>query len=873
MYRLRYGICASFAGTITKLNESTDYISGENGGNEVLGLFNIHNSDGTINFRDGLLLAEAMKYSVSRLASKKKIRFKYKIVDLKGENRNTVNLLTTFTDLKFAAIISATELHQTYFAAKLYSGDTYNIPIYSTIASSSYFDYAKKSGKATNVFQMLPNEEYEAKAIVDILLKLKWSYVSVVSSDDSFMQRAVDSFLSMAQNGYICIGARITLPSGVDDQVSSEQLDSLYQYTRAKVIVLFTPPHVTKRILNALGDHTSFHLISGTSWQATLTALGGGLSAAIGSMLLQYRNTQDEEFNNYFMNLTLHSFKSNKWFEEFWEETFYCQARAAVNKNATRPNCTGFEALQGRAELTHSIVKPTIVALESIACTVQCVGKSKCHWCMHHKDLFHKCITAYFREFQSRCNCADYRSLLGLKQPNIDSFEILNFNGNDYVNVGLWLFNKTSNTSYLDMNVSAVTWKRDEKPESFCYKPCLLGEIEQRDSTDNKCCYDCKKCQINEIASNGSCLACPLHTAPNPTMDKCIPLPQIFLDEKTKSATALKVFSFIGIALNTAIVAAISKYWNTKIIKATGRELIVAILIALYMCFSSPLVFLIRPSLLVCGIQRFILGLSSTACYTPLLLKTTRIHRIFTASHKMSLRPSLVSAKSQIMLCLGLFSVQLLLGAVWIVSNIPEIAFYDMSNKRETAVLCKLQTVSIVFNLIPCLILMAACTFYGYKTRNFPSNFNEAHSISITMYISCFLWGIFIPLLFLFESDGLQVFNHVFLIASFMLLIGYVTQIGLFGAKIAKVCNWKRIGSSAKQSQFFFARNDSGRKSFDTGCSQLTSTHLPCVFGHQDAKENNRCHSFGRYISFHEEKFAGLRPRTSRATRNRSGSF
>ena len=867
------------SGTITKLNESADYIiSGNKRGSDVLGLFNIHNSDGTLNFRDGLLLAEAMKYTIEKLSSKRKTRFKYKIVDLKGENRNTVNLLTTFKNLRFTAIISATEIHQTYFAALLYSGDTYNIPIYSALASSSYFEDAKKSGKAVNVFQFLPNEKKETKAIIDILLKLNWLYVSVVSYADSFMQRFVESFLSLAQRNFICIATRITLPTGIDVQVSSEQLNNLHQYSRAKVIVLFTPPHITNKILNAFGNHTDLHFISGTNWRTTLSTVRGALSVATGSIILQFRNTEDEEFNNHFMNLTLRNYTNNWWFEQFWEETFNCQATATATTNLTKPNCTFDESLEGRIKLKHSLVRPIINAVESIACMVNCIGRHKCHWCRYKIDRFYKCITAYFREYYNKCKCDSYSSLLNSKsakeKPNVDSFDILNFNGEDYVTVGLWQFNRTSSVSFLDMNVSTIKWKRDKKPESSCYQPCLVGEIEKRDPKGHTCCYECVKCKANEITSNGTCLPCPLHSTPNRKRDICSPLPRRFFDDKIELATLLKFGSFFGIALNTVVTVILAKYWETKIVKATGRELIVAILIALYMCFSSPLVFLIRPSLLVCGIQRFILGLCLTACYTPLMLKTIRIHRIFTASQKMSLRPSFVSTKSQIILCLGFFSVQLLLGVVWIVGNTPEIAFYDINNRSETAVVCKVESVSIVFNLIPCLILMIACTFYGFKTRNFPSNFNEAYSISLTMYITCFLWGIFIPMLFLLETNSAQVFNYVFLIACFMIFIGFVTQFGLFAAKIIKVCNWQRMESSNKQSQFFYSRNIARRESVTTRCSQSTVMDSPRFLNEPHAKARKDNHSFGRYLPFDDKKPEGLRSRYRRAeTIKRSGSI
>ena len=862
-------------GTITKLNESTDYISGNKRGSEVLGLFNIHNSDGTINLQDGLLLAEAMRYAIALIPSKR-AHFNYKIIDLKGETRNIVNLLTTFQDLKFTAIISAVETRQTYFAAQLYSRDTYNIPMYNTLASNSILESAKQSGSSFNVFQSLPDEEMEVTAIADILLKMNWMYVSVASSYDSFIQKSVAYFLSLAKTHFICIAKHVTLQANLDAEDLEEQIAGLSQDRRAKIIVLFTLPYMTRRVLNALSNETNLHIVSGTNWRPYMATVKDSLRAAKGSIFLQYRRTTDEEFNKHFMNLTLNAYQGNKWFEQFWEETFSCQAKARKGVNQTMPNCTGFESLQGRVNLNHSVIRPTIFAIESIACTVECIGKSKCSWCRNHGDLFYKCITAYFREFQEKCQCSSYRSLLGSKSitENVDgnSLEVWSFNGEEYVAVGLWQLNQTTNVAKLDLNASRITWKHSKKPESYCYKPCLLGEIQQYEAVTDGCCYECIQCKTNEITNNETCVACAHHTAPNPTRDTCVPLPRRYIDDETAASTTLKAASFLGIASNTAISVIFAKYWNTKIVKATGRELIVPILIALFMCFASPLVFLMRPSVVVCGIQRFILGFCSISCYVPLLLKTNRIYRIFTASRKLSLRQSFVSTKSQILLCFGFFFTQVLLGIVWIVGNIPEIELLDVNRRTETAVLCKLESINIIFNLIPCLVLMAACTFYGYKTRNFPSNFNEAYSISITMYVSCFLWGIFIPSLFLLESRESLVFSHVFLLAGFMIVIGYATEIGLFAAKVFKIFQRQKIESSFSQSQFFFSSHESRRESTITKCSQSTVVSHPCSIDQRQHKLDTFSVLPGEYFPFDSESYTGLRSRTVKEARVRSGS-
>jgi hypothetical protein len=41
--------------------------------------------------------------------------------------------------------------------------------------------------------------------------------------------------------------------------------------------------------------------------------------------------------------------------------------------------------------------------------------------------------------------------------------------------------------------------------------------------------------------------------------------------------------------------------------------------------------------------------------------------------------------------------------------------------------------------------LVVACTFYAFRTRNLPENFNETKFIAITMYTTCVVWIAFVP--------------------------------------------------------------------------------------------------------------------------------
>ncbi len=73
---------------------------------------------------------------------------------------------------------------------------------------------------------------------------------------------------------------------------------------------------------------------------------------------------------------------------------------------------------------------------------------------------------------------------------------------------------------------------------------------------------------------------------------------------------------------------------------------------------------------------------------------------------------------------------------------------------RDVAVLtCGVSTLSLMISLGYNMILIFLCTWYAFKTRKIPENFNEAKYIGFTMYSTCIIWLAFIPIFFGTKDD------------------------------------------------------------------------------------------------------------------------
>ena len=113
--------------------------------------------------------------------------------------------------------------------------------------------------------------------------------------------------------------------------------------------------------------------------------------------------------------------------------------------------------------------------------------------------------------------------------------------------------------------------------------------------------------------------------------------------------------------------------------------------------------------------------------------------------------PPLISPQSQLLFTAILVAIQVVIAIVWLVVEQPTTVFlYDDFN---TDLLCGENpyigfSVTLAYNLL----LLIVTTYFAFRARRVPQNFNEAKFINITVYSLCILWLAFIPMYFVSTS-------------------------------------------------------------------------------------------------------------------------
>ena len=764
-----------------------------------------------LNIADGVILTEAFRYALAKVSSRRLLRrgFAFQITDCREAR-------VPFATYQDVLVINGMTSYQTtsYFMSNYVA----KAPVVNVLSSSGFFDHANLSNSGStskinaiqyNLFRTVPSDELEAMALVDVLKHLNFTFVSLVSSNDIRTQETVEKFKSFASKSGVCVGINVWISINPGDKEYKNIVAKLTRPNAPNAVVLLTTTNEALGVINAAVNINSLTFMSGTGLRANIFEAKFNAVAAKGLILLQNPETYDEGFKKYFMNLKLSTNKYS-WFAEYWSMLFNCSIPSKYrlldrNFPERRPRCSGHETLTDeKVDLRYVNVKPLLKAVETIVCALKYSEED-----FNCDPAYANCKLKIMRgavKYMGRQTCILQNSVILNDRGFYGSgFKILNFNESRYHEVGFWSRNDSRNNQTLSLSTNRITWRSGRSPISKCYEECGKGEIADRGENGNICCYKCKKCDSNQITINNTCNDCPEYEVPNRMQSKCIKLPLICIESQQVNSAMLKTVASIGVVLNTLVILLFVRYRDYKVVKATGRELSLFILSSLYLSFGLPFLFIGKSSLIVCAIQRFALSLSMSACYIPLMLKTSRIYRIFQASKVLMRNPTLVSTRSQFLISIALITGQILLDIVWVISDAPTVQLQAVNGNSEVAVTCRTNPVNALLNLLPCFLLMSACTFFGYKTRNFPSNFNEAFGISITMYVSCFLWAIFVPLLFLFDYKRDNVYLSAFLTAYFMVVLGLITLCGIFGPTVYKI--FTNADAGLKAGQFFHSTN------------------------------------------------------------------
>lgn len=281
----------------------------------------------------------------------------------------------------------------------------------------------------------------------------------------------------------------------------------------------------------------------------------------------------------------------------------------------------------------------------------------------------------------------------------------------------------------------------------------------------SSCCGTCTPCigrHYIPYPNVSECLNCSSGTWGNDPLrgsDSCLPIPQSYLDPSDAWGVFLLALAFTGLITVLLVIVALIRFWNTPIVKASGREQMVLLLIGIALCFISTSFFVVKPSIPICLLQRISLWLFLSLILCSLFVKLVRIARIFLRGNT-STRPVFIGPVSQIIFTLLLFSIQCILVTISLLIVHPESEEILELNPQDTndhpviLVRCRSpHTAMIVIQMLYYSVLLIVCNALAMLTIRFPANFKEVVYVALSTFCIGIIWIAFVITYFATSSE------------------------------------------------------------------------------------------------------------------------
>ncbi|CAF4664097.1 unnamed protein product [Rotaria sp. Silwood1] len=644
-------------------------------------------------------------------------------------------------------------------------------------------------GSASSIVSMAIADILRLAEVVSIIQFLNWTYVAVIKETGSYGERLTDDFKSKLKNKTICIAGELSV--NIKDSNSYVRvIKELYddeKYRFVVGVIVFAQEDSVRQILN----QTSHKQLNGRwvflgtdGWGKKWYPVENFGRAAINAITIAPKLYLISEFDNYFNNLKPSKNTRNPWFREYWEETYKCKfeetPKTIFNQNYTRL-CSDIDSTYTNLSVPYfqeGYVHYVVDAVFTLVISIQKLIDEKCPnsslikpLC---KELFPfdgmKLITILrnvtFRNELSKRIIKFAKNGDGIGTYDIFQYQMINSTDTlDYFTIGEFSDSDQSNESRVRIDLQSLKWfkynhessewsETSITPRSFCSESCHSGEI--RTNTDSQqCCWTCRACEVFHIAVNETiCLPCSQKEIPNLNFSKCISIAEEYLSIHNIIAWPALILSSIGILMTIYTIVIFIRFAQTPIIKASSRELSYFLLSGICCCHLCAWPLILKPHLLTCLFIRIGVSLSLTICLAALLTKTNRLARIFNNSQRLT-QPSCLSPRSQLGICGGIVSVQLIGVLLWIIISPPAVKLKSelKHNQKRLILVCQTDNEYIACSLIYNMILVISCTLYAIKTRHIPENFNEAKHIGFAMYSICIIWLAFIPIFFGLRSS------------------------------------------------------------------------------------------------------------------------
>ena len=564
-----------------------------------------------------------------------------------------------------AAVLGPSSSHDSIMLSPLLSA--VEIPVFSTFATS---DELSKSVHSYFV-RMSPSDKHQSEAILDILTHFNWTYFALLYSDDNYGRNGAKYIEQGTHERGLCIGVSEMIYEYYGQDDLKNVFDKLEEDGKVRAVVIFGHGHILTAVKQSLYGRFVWVGSDGLSY-------GGYGLVEDGALYISFPDGGDEEFDRYMSTRTAYQ-TPNIYFKDYIQNKYDCTWNGQTcNDNGCLESCHEFEneTLGDVDPVRYKTLDATRIMVHGLQnlISAKCPGAfqnvSLLDGCLNGPDYLSAILNVSFNGTSGLVSFNDEGEMFG--QYGIKQYSADRDSGSQ---VGTWSLSSRS----LEIISELINWtpfkyfddSPDQVPESVCSTPCPVKHYYiQRELP---CCWECFQCRDNEIIVDNktSCMQCPENTWPDEEEAvTCEIIPPTYLFWNHPISNSLLTLTCVGLVLTIAVCVALIHGRNKLLVKASSRELMAIILLGVLLELVTVFAVLARPASLSCVMVQCGFFISVTMVYSPLLMKTQRVYRIFKAGMKGQ-KANYVSTRLMVICSVSVIVTQV---STWIGSHVHHIS-------------------------------------------------------------------------------------------------------------------------------------------------------------------------------------------------------
>lgn len=479
-------------------------------------------------------------------------------------------------------------------------------------------------------------------------------FVNIVYTSSTYGSPGREAFEAQINNNEnFCTDLTFSLDDLTDiDNVARRLINS-----SANVVVCFCTDFDAERVLNRVNDflkssESRDHIVwlASDAWATSETIAEGIEPFVHGYFGITPMSNIVEDFSDYFESLNPYTITHDPWFCGYFSERYNCNYTNDSNSAA----CPKSIRISEPDFIQNSFIAFIYDATYAFAYALDKVLKDNCR--VPYSIVDQQCLAKSTNEYISLGGVILRQALqnVNFTSPITNNRVLFDSMGNGIPIYSVSNYQQTGNNTYRLKNVGLwdeglenrlnislpVQFGPNSSLHSYCngIDPCEPGT--STDYTESRCCWICNLCRANTFSTivlSPNCTTCPegqWGVNPLGPNTACAPIPIFEINFNHPLCYLLLPLATLGFCVYVAITIIYFVKWNSPVVKASGREHCILILIGAGIAFPLTLFACAKPTYPTCIIFSLFYWFSVSMLIFPLLAKVIKIVRIFVLTKK-----------------------------------------------------------------------------------------------------------------------------------------------------------------------------------------------------------------------------------------------